>query len=59
MKTPEEIKRGLECCAIRKTCRGCPYENNSYSTACMNTLDAEALAYIKQLERKVEEHENA
>ena len=60
MKTPEEIKRGLECCAIRKTCNGCPYEDHTpLATDCMNTLEAEALAYIRQLERKVEEYENA
>ena len=57
MKTPEDIKRGLECCAIRKTCKGCPYDEKT--AACMNTLEAEALAYIRQLERKVEERENA
>lgn len=57
MKTPKEIKRGLECCAIRKTCEGCPYDEKT--AACMNTLEAEALAYIRRLERKVEEHENA
>lgn len=51
MKTPEEIKRGLECCAIRKTCAECPYKDGKLSEACMNTLEAEALAYIRKLEK--------
>ena len=55
MKTPEEIKRGLECCAIRKRCAVCPYENNSMSQKCMDTLEADALAYIRKLEREAEE----
>lgn len=50
MKTPEEIKRGLECCAIRKNCAECPYKDGKLSEECMDTLEAEALAYIRQLE---------
>lgn len=53
MITPEEIKAGLECCAIRKKCTECPYNENC--AECMSIMEAEALAYIRQLERKVEE----
>ena len=53
MKTPEEIKKGLECCA-RETpypCNGCPYERTAdESWACEK--DKDTLAYIKQLECK-------
>lgn len=52
LRTPEAVKKGLECCGIRKTCYGCPYENNTLSTDCMNLLEADALAYIKRLEDK-------
>lgn len=54
MKTPEEIKRGLECCAIRKSCAACPYNDGKPSVECMDTLEADALAYIRQLEREKE-----
>ena len=55
MKTPEEIKKGLECYIMQNTggcedipCRDCPHydPNSAYTiTACKD-----ALAYIKQLE---------
>ena len=45
MKTPEEIKKGLEICG-GYDCRGCPY----YGTACDKGLNNDALAYIQQLE---------
>ena len=45
MKTPEEIKKGLEICG-GADCRGCPYDG----TTCDNELNNDALAYIQQLE---------
>lgn len=53
MKTPEEIKKGLECC----TCQdgdGCS-DMCPYSGRCdidPNALERDALAYIEQLERE-------
>lgn len=57
MKTPEEIKKGLECYITQNTggcdgipCRDCPHydPNSAYTiTACKD-----ALAYIRQLERE-------
>lgn len=53
MKTPEEIKKGLECCATDE-CHGehseCPY--NTGSIFCIQHTCADALAYIRQFERE-------
>lgn len=50
MKTPEEIKKGLEICG-GYDCRGCPYDG----TTCDIELDNDALAYIQQLEQRIVE----
>lgn len=46
MKTPFEIKNGLEICP-KGLCEACPYP---YSRNCQDALVIDALAYIKQLE---------
>lgn len=50
MKTPEEIKRGLECCYSpvepMLRCEACPYYGSIVCTVCLHT---DALAYIRQL----------
>ncbi len=50
MRTPEEIKKGLEIC--RGKCTGnkphCPYDK--YGDGCEDTLNRDALAYIQKLE---------
>lgn len=50
MKTPEEIKKGLETCIGK--CTGnkphCPY--HSCGDGCMDSMNRDALAYIQQLE---------
>lgn len=55
MKTPDEIKKGLECCSMypdRVECmRSCPYESEGLH--CIPMLASDALAYIQQLEAKV------
>ena len=52
MKTPEEIKKGLECCysddVTKRECAKCPYE---YCEECEEVLGRDALALIQQLER--------
>lgn len=48
-KTPEEIKKGLECCTI-PDCEGCPYDDDP---SCV-VKNADALAYIQQLEERNE-----
>ena len=54
MKTPEEIKKGLECCytALKDpyfACKGCPYGD---MRVCDGDMGLDALAYIQQLERE-------
>lgn len=54
MKSPDEIKKGLEFCS-RLTCGeknvDCPYECGN--SECISHLTADALALIQQLEAKV------
>ena len=45
MKSPDEIKKGLECCTI-PLCDECPYDNDP---SCV-VKNADALALIQQLE---------
>ena len=51
MKTPDEIKKGLERCAYA-TCNGCPYAEEGCAT---NREMIDALDYIQQLEHKIGE----
>lgn len=48
MKTPYEIKKGLECCT-HGTCIDCPYAHDG-CTSNMEKIDA--LEYIQQLEKE-------
>ena len=48
MKTPYEIKKGLECCAYA-TCHSCPYVEDGCTS---NREKIDALEYIQQLERR-------
>lgn len=50
MKKPEEIKKGLECCNTYNDCLNCPYDKADGSWACTVERNADALAYIQQLE---------
>ena len=56
MRTPEEIKKGLECCDL-PGCKGeeCPYNDDE---PCHFNLHKDALAYIQQLERERDEARN-
>lgn len=47
MKTPEEIKKGLECCSKTDKCPECPYIGEDY---CATKKNVDALAYIQRLE---------
>ena len=59
MKTPDEIKWGLEFCSTMpnpKTCMvGCAYYDRGMT--CIPALMTDALAYIRELEAKVAEYE--
>ena len=48
MKTPDEIKKGLECCTI-PLCAVCPYDGEE---SCIEKNNEDALTYIQQLEEK-------
>jgi len=52
MKTPDEIKNGLECCVQGNVCRkNCPYGGSPHGiVVCTANLSRDALAYIQQLE---------
>ena len=51
MKTPEEIKKGLEICIADESCRDCPYNNGN----CDMQIKRDYLAYIQQLEQRLVE----
>lgn len=50
-RAPDEIKRGLKCCAYA-TCNGCPYAEDGCGT---NQEMIDALDYIQQLENHIGE----
>ena len=51
-RTPEEIKKGLECCINWETgCIECPY-NNLPHDECVVAMKSDNIAYIQQLERE-------
>ena len=50
MKTPEEIKRGMEHCA-EIGCKGCPYEEDCKMFDGFSTPAEDAYFYIQQLEQ--------
>ena len=56
-RTPEEIKKGLECCMGVADCLACPYkkEYSDGSKSCVETSTKDALAYIQQLENHIGE----
>ena len=47
MKTPEEIKKALECCARMTGCANCPYMGEK----CALKVSVDTLEYIQQLEQ--------
>lgn len=49
MKSPEKIKKGLECC-IADNCKGCPYYPLYEVFGCKLARAKDALAYIQKLE---------
>lgn len=53
MKTPDEIKRGLQHCS-EDGCKGCDYEEDCYMADGFSVLAWDALAYIKRLEAEKE-----
>ena len=57
MKTPEEIKKALECCSKPQQadpCNGCPYDECGCGNAGTENFPHDALAYIHLLEERIE-----
>ncbi len=52
MKTPDEIKKGLETCRTKKPCSRCPMWDECKAASSLKPLWDNALAYIQQLERE-------
>lgn len=50
MKTPEEIKKGLQHCS-EDGCKGCNYEDDCDMADGFSVLASDALVYIQQLEK--------
>ena len=57
MKTPDEIKKGLECCGgdCFNGNEECPYNKDDLkeNISCIRWMSKDALAYIQQLESQV------
>ena len=55
MRTPEEIKKGLECCIqnSEEACYLCPYMIDCETFDNAGNHSRDALAYINQLEARV------
>lgn len=47
--TDEEVKKGLECCAVEVKCNACPYVTDRN---CREQLNTDALALINRLEKE-------
>ena len=60
MKTPDEIKKALECHKDGSACNDCPYKHGRtfsmerVAFSCSRDIITDALAYIEQLESRVE-----
>ena len=52
VKTPDEIKKALQGCHSFEKCSLCPYYSLSAILGCKRQRNADALAYIQQLERE-------
>ena len=55
-RTPEEIKKGLECCDVKHSCFECPYRSDDMN--CCEQLAIDTLALIQQLIRERDEARN-
>ena len=53
MKSPDEIKKGLDCCS-EDGCKKCPYWEDCSMADGFSELAGDALALIQQLESKLE-----
>lgn len=57
MKTPDDTKKGLECCTqptalVYEKCDNCPYRGEQN---CISIMKQDTLTYIRQLEKELAE----
>lgn len=52
MRTPDEIKKGLQHCS-EDGCKGCNYEEDCYMADGFSVLALDALDYIQRLEAEL------
>lgn len=52
VKTPDEIKKALECCSGDGNCKKCGYEHDCNMYEGFSILAKDALKYIRQIEAK-------
>ena len=55
MKTPDEIKKGLNICGYDQCSYDCPYLDNCHMDDVISELASDALEYIQQLENHIGE----
>lgn len=53
MMTREQVIKGLECCGANGSCLGCPYINY-LNNSCMDKLNADALALIREQQEEIQ-----
>lgn len=56
MKTPEQVKKGLEHCMEARDCIKCPYDGRDFPR-CIMRMSRDAIDSIQQLEAKLAEYE--
>ena len=50
MKSPDEIKKGMEHCINGTSCRGCPYCEECATASDCNPMQKDLQGYVQQLE---------
>ena len=48
MPDREKVIKGLECCAVKQDCNGCPYSR--FNPMCQDDMNKDALALLKEQE---------
>ena len=52
MPDREKVIEGLECCAVKQDCNGCPYSR--FNPMCQDDMNKDALALLKEQEAKMQ-----
>lgn len=54
MMNREQVIKGLECCGANGSCLECPYINYLNNGGCMDMLNADALALIREQQEVIQ-----